>query len=128
MRTILKNLIVDSIRTAACRPHAVAVDIEHADLGQSPLERVLDSERIELYEAALERLKPRDAALVTLRVEEQLGHDEIALELGFASGNAARVAGKRAILRLAHEMSKLSHLKRHAAVKSADDLSAEDAS
>jgi RNA polymerase sigma factor (sigma-70 family) len=128
MRKILKNLIVDYVRTAACRPHAFALDDEHADLAQSPLERVLDSERIELYEAALERLKPRDAALVTLRVEEQLGHDEIALELGLPSGNAARVAGKRAILRLAHEMSKLSRLKSHAAVADADDLSAEDAS
>jgi RNA polymerase sigma factor (sigma-70 family) len=128
MRRILKNLIVDYVRSAVRRPYAVALDERQADLGQSPLERVLDSERLELYEAALERLKPRDAALVTLRVEEQLGHEEIAVELGLASGNAARIAGKRAVLRLAHEMSKLSRLKRHAAVAGADDTSAEDAS
>jgi RNA polymerase sigma factor (sigma-70 family) len=128
MRTILKNLIVDHVRTAACRPQGVALEDQHADLGQSPLERVLDSERLELYEAALERLTPRDAALVTLRVEEHLGHDEIAVELGFRSGNAARVAGRRAILRLAHHMSKLSRLQRQAAVASADDTSAEAAS
>jgi RNA polymerase sigma factor (sigma-70 family) len=128
MRRILKNLIVDYVRSAVRRPYAVALDERQADLGQSPLERVLDSERLELYEAALERLKPRDAALVTLRVEEQLGHEEIAVELGLASGNAARIAGKRAVLRLAHEMSKLSRLKRHAAVAGADDTSAEEAS
>jgi RNA polymerase sigma factor (sigma-70 family) len=128
MRKILKNLIVDYVRSAVRRPYAVTLNDEHADLGQSPLERVLDGERLELYETALERLKPRDAALVTLRIEEQLGHDEIAVELGLPSGNAARIAGKRAVLRLAHEMSKLSHLKRHAAVAGADDMSAEDAS
>jgi RNA polymerase sigma factor (sigma-70 family) len=128
MRKILKNLIVDYVRSAVRRPYAVTLDDQHADLGQSPLERVLDGERLELYEAALERLKPRDAALVTLRVEEQLGHDEIAVELGLPSGNAARIAGKRAVLRLAHEMSKLSRLKRHAAVARAGDMSAEDAS
>jgi RNA polymerase sigma factor (sigma-70 family) len=126
MRKILKNLIVDYVRTAARRPHGVILEDEHADLGQSPLERVLDSERLELYEAALDRLRPRDVALVTLRVEEQLGHEEIALQLGFASGNAARIAGKRALLRLAHEMSKLSRLKRDAVAR-ADDMSAEDA-
>jgi RNA polymerase sigma factor (sigma-70 family) len=128
MRKILKNLVVDYVRTAVRRPYAVTLDDEHADLGQSPLERVLDGERLELYEAALERLKPRDAALVTLRIEEQLGHDEIALELGLPSGNTARIAGKRAVLRLAHEMSKLSRLKRGEGVAKADDLAAKEAS
>ena len=68
---------------------------------------MLDGEQIELYEAAVERLKPRDAALVTLKIDEQLGYDEIAAELGFRSANAARVATRRAVLRLAHEMSRL---------------------
>jgi RNA polymerase sigma factor (sigma-70 family) len=109
MRKILKNLIVDQMRTAVRRPPQVSLDERHADRGQSPLERVLDDEQIELYEAALERLKPRDAALVTLKIEEQLPYEEIATELEFPSANAARVAVKRAVLRLAHEMSRLSH-------------------
>ena len=67
MRTILSNLIVDYVRSAIRRHQQVSLDEHHADRGQSPLERVLDGEQIELYEAALERLKPRDAALVTLR-------------------------------------------------------------
>ena len=86
-----RNLIVDYARAGA-RPQQVALDEHQADRGQSPLERVLDGEQIELYEAALERLKPRDAALVTLKIDEQLGYDEIAAELGLSSANAARVA------------------------------------
>jgi RNA polymerase sigma-70 factor (ECF subfamily) len=111
MRTILRNLIIDHVRARQHQPQQVLLDDRQADRGQSPLERVLDGEQIELYEAALARLRPRDAALVTLRIEEQLGHDEIAVELGFPSSNAARVAAKRAVLRLAHEMSRLSHAK-----------------
>ncbi len=114
MRTILRNLIIDHVRTRRSQPQQVLLDDRQADRGQSPLERVLDSEQMELYEAALARLKPRDAALVTLRIEEQLGHDEVAVELGFPSSNTARVAAKRAVLRLAHEMSRLSHAKRAA--------------
>jgi RNA polymerase sigma factor (sigma-70 family) len=108
MRTILRHLIIDHVRARSRQPQQVLLDDQHADGGQSPLERVLDVEQIELYEAALARLRPRAAALVTLRIEEQLGHDEIAVELGFPSSNAARVAAKRAVLRLAHEMSRLS--------------------
>ena len=107
MRTILRNLIVDYARSAIRRPLQVELDEHQADRGQSPLERVLDEEQIELYEAAVERLKPRDAALVTLKIDEQLGYEEIAVELGFRSANAARVATRRAVLRLVHEMSRL---------------------
>ena len=89
------------------RPQQVSLDEDQADHGQSPLQRVLDDEQIELYEAALECLKPRDAALVTLKIEEQLGYEDIAADLGFPTANAARVATKRAVLRLAHEMSRL---------------------
>jgi RNA polymerase sigma factor (sigma-70 family) len=112
MRTILRHLIVDHVRVAVRRPHQVSLDEHHPDHGQSPLERVLDEEQIELYEAALDHLKPRDVALVTLKIEEQLGYDDIAVELGFPSANSARVAARRAVLRLAHEMSRLSRATR----------------
>jgi RNA polymerase sigma factor (sigma-70 family) len=111
MRTILRNLIIDHVRSRRRHPQQVLLDDRQVDPAQSPLERVLDREQIELYEAALAHLRPRDAALVTLKIEEQLGHTEIAMELGFASANAARVATRRAVLRLAYEMSRLSREK-----------------
>jgi RNA polymerase sigma-70 factor (ECF subfamily) len=108
MRTILRNLIVDHVRARHRQPQQVLLDDRHADRGQNPLERVLGREQIELYEAALAQLRPRDAALVTLRIEEHCGYDKIAAELGLQSGNTARVATSRAVLRLAREMSRLS--------------------
>jgi RNA polymerase sigma factor (sigma-70 family) len=111
MRTILRNVIIDHVRAQRRQPRRVPLDDRQRDPGQSPLERVLGGEQIALYEAALARLRPRDAALVTLRIEEQLGYNQIAVELGFPSANAARVAASRAVLRLAHEMSALSPVK-----------------
>jgi RNA polymerase sigma factor (sigma-70 family) len=107
MRKTLKNLIIDHVRTSVRRPMQVSLDRDHAVEAdsRSPLEHALDAEQIERYEAALARLKPRDADLIRLKVEEQLTHDEIAVELGLPSGNAARIAFKRAVLRLAHEMA-----------------------
>lgn len=112
MRTTLRNLIIDSVRSRVKQPLKVSLDERHADRGQSPLERVLGEEQVAIYEAAVARLKPRDAALVTLKIEEHLSHAEIASELGFASSGAARVAARRAVLRLAHEMTRLSGAKR----------------
>jgi RNA polymerase sigma factor (sigma-70 family) len=111
MRTILRNVIIDHVRARRRQPPLVPLDDRQPDPGQSPLERVLDGEQIALYEAALARLRPRDAALVTLRIEGQLGYQQIAVELGLPTGNAARVAASRAVLRLAQEMSRLSPAK-----------------
>ena len=111
MRTILRNLIIDYLRERNRRPHLVALDDQYPDANRSPLERVLSDEQIALYDTALARLKPRDAALVALKIDEQLSYDEIATELGLPSANAARVAARRAVLRLAHEMSRLSRAK-----------------
>ena len=119
MRTTLRNLIIDYLRQRIRQPQRVALDDQHPDKTRSPLERVLSEEQIALYDTALTRLKPRDAALVTLKIDEQLSYDEIAAELGLASGNAARVAARRAVLRLAHEMAKVSQAKDESAMRDA---------
>ena len=108
MRTTLRHLIIDHVRERIRQPQRVALDDQHPDTTKSPLERVIRDEQIALYDTALTRLKPRDAALVMLKIDEQLSYEEIATELGFRSANAARVAARRAVLRLAYEMSKLS--------------------
>jgi RNA polymerase sigma factor (sigma-70 family) len=109
MRRILKNLIIDHWRSSARKPLPVPLDDQQAATTRTPLECVLEREQIELYERALERVKSRDAELVRLRIDEQLGYEEIAVHLGLPSENAARVAVRRAVLRIAHEMSILSN-------------------
>jgi RNA polymerase sigma factor (sigma-70 family) len=108
MRRILKNLIIDHWRVSGRRPLQVPLDDQPQLAGAgTPLESLLEDEQFELYEMALERLKSRDGELIRLKIDEQLSYAEIALQLGLPSENAARVAVKRAVLRVAHEMSAL---------------------
>ena len=110
-RQVLRNLIVDKVRAADRAPRTATLDDRHVDDTLSPLEQALDREKLERYEAALQRLKPRDAELIILRVEQQADYAEIVVFLGLPSTNAARVAVRRALLRLAHEMSIASRVR-----------------
>ena len=110
LRQVLKNLIVDKIRAADRAPTSTLLDDQHADDTQSPLERALDREKVELYEEALQRLKPRDAEMIILRVEQQASYDEIAVYMGLPTANAARIAVRRALFRLAYVMSRVSRV------------------
>jgi RNA polymerase sigma-70 factor (ECF subfamily) len=107
LRRVLKNLIVDKVRAADRRPSPVSLDDQHADDQASPLDKALDREKVELYEEALQQLKPRDAEVILLRMEQQAGYDEIAVHMGLPTANAARVAVRRSLFRLANEMSRL---------------------
>jgi RNA polymerase sigma factor (sigma-70 family) len=111
LRQVLRNLIVDKIRAADRAPRPTPLDDQHVDDTLSPLERALDREKVELYEAALQCLKPRDAELIILRVEQQADYDEIAVFLSLPTANAARIAVRRALFRLAHEMSRASRVR-----------------
>jgi RNA polymerase sigma factor (sigma-70 family) len=108
MRTILRNLIIDYVRRRTRQPLKVSLDDQQPDCGRSPFDHVVGTEQIALYQAALARLKPRDAAFVRLKIEEERSHEEIASMLGLPSDNAARVATRRAVLRLAREISRVN--------------------
>jgi RNA polymerase sigma factor (sigma-70 family) len=110
LRQVLKNLIVDKIRAADRAPTSTLLDDQHVDDTQSPLERALDREKVELYEEALQRLKPRDAELIILRVEQQASYDDVAVYMGLTTANAARTAVRRALFRLAYVMSRVSRV------------------
>jgi RNA polymerase sigma factor (sigma-70 family) len=110
LRQVLKNLIVDKVRAADRAPRSTLLDERVVDDTQSPLERALDREKVELYEEALQRLKPRDAEMIILRVEQQAPYDEIAVYMGLPTANAARTAVRRALFRLAHAMSRVTRV------------------
>lgn len=105
LRQALLNRIVDEIRKFNRRPMAVALNEDQVDGGASPLEAAIGSQNVERYEAALRRLRPRDREAIVLRLEQQAEYAELAVQLGMPSPNAARVAVKRALYRLAHEMA-----------------------
>jgi RNA polymerase sigma factor (sigma-70 family) len=105
LRQSLLNRIVDEVRKTSRRPLSVALAEEHVDSGASPLEAAIGGQNVERYEMALARLKPRDREAILLRLEQQLSYEDLAVQLGMPSSNAARVAVKRALYRLAQEMT-----------------------
>jgi RNA polymerase sigma factor (sigma-70 family) len=106
LRAAARNRVRDEVKRAA-RLDREALQAAHRDSEAfaSPLRRVLGSEAVEQYEAALERLASRERAAVILRVEMDMKFAEIAELLEWSSVDAARMAVSRSIRRLAREMA-----------------------
>lgn len=105
LRQALLNRIRDEVRRARRRPIAVEFIDDRPDDTASPLERVITRVDLERYEAALLRLRPDDRVAILFRIEHNYTYEELALALGKPTPNAARVAVRRALMRLAEEMS-----------------------
>lgn len=75
-----------------------------ADPAPSPLEETVGRDAMDRFETALARLSPDDREMVVARVEFRCSFQEIADEYGKASADAARMAVKRAVVKLATEM------------------------
>jgi len=106
LRQAVLNRIRDELRKAARRPAADALDEEHVDPGPSPLEEAIGREATEHYEAALAALRPEDREAIIGRIELGYTYDELADALGKPSGDAARKAAERALVRLVEEMTR----------------------
>jgi RNA polymerase sigma-70 factor (ECF subfamily) len=103
----LRNRLLDAIRHAQRRPAREALDTSRPDHGPSPLEAVIGQQTLRHYETALQRLKVDDQALLVLRIELGYTDAEVAAELGKPSTAAAHMAVKRALVRLAKEMTRV---------------------
>lgn len=101
----LRNRIFDERRKAGRRPVADELDVTHPATSPSPLEETIGRENLERYEAALERLGPLDRGAVTMRLEWGFSYAEIARDLSLPSSGAATMRVKRAVVRLAEDMS-----------------------
>jgi len=110
LRQAVLNRIRDAIRRAHRRPEAVDLGQlgegpqDEGARGASPLELAIGRESIERYEAALASLRDQDREAIIGRIELGLTYDELALALEKPTGQAARVAVHRALLRLAEAM------------------------
>jgi RNA polymerase sigma factor (sigma-70 family) len=105
LRQAVLHRITDEVRRAQRHPPAAEL-VDHADdSALSPLDRMLGQHEVARYEVALARLRPDDRETILCRLEQQLSYEEMAIALGKPSANAARVAVRRALLRLAEEMS-----------------------
>jgi RNA polymerase sigma-70 factor (ECF subfamily) len=108
LRQAVMNRIRDQIRRTGTRPVSVPLE-EHAQADDtSPLERAIELEALERYEAALSRLTDGEREAIIGRVEMGNTYGELARNLGKPSPDAARMTVARALVRLAEEMNRES--------------------
>jgi RNA polymerase sigma factor (sigma-70 family) len=105
LRLALLNRVRDEVRRTRRRGPAVELPAEWPDGSASPLEQVLGRAEINRYECALQRLREDYREAILWRIECGCSYEELAIALGKPSANAARVAVRRALMRLAKEMS-----------------------
>jgi len=104
LRRSLVNRIRDRFRHAA--RHAAPLELDHttAAPGASPLELAIDDEDRRRYEAALIRLRTPDREAIVGRIELGYSYEQLALILKKPTPGAARLAVRRALLRLSDEI------------------------
>ncbi len=100
----IRNRIRDEIRRAGQVETSEGPTPSLPDPGTSPLDRVIAFENTARYREALRRLDPGDHELIVARVEMGFSYEQLALATGRPSSDAARVAVRRALLRLAEEL------------------------
>ena len=106
LRQAILNRIREELRRKGRRPDGTGLtDLETESQG-SPLEHAIGAEAVERYEQALARLRPEDQEVITGRVELGYTYDELAEALGKPTGEAARKAAERALIRLVKEMER----------------------
>ena len=107
LRTTVMHQIIDQIRSAGRRPPGVELDDAMPGGLPSPYDTAISQEHRELYERALEALAEGERELVIGRVEWGLDYEELAAAVGRPTAEAARVASRRAIVKLAEIMQRL---------------------
>jgi len=104
LRSTILNRIRDEYRKAANTPEFDTLDDEAEDSSLPPLEQTIGRDQTKQYEQALAKLKEDDQAAIFLRIELELSYEDLADALDRPSPDAARMAVKRALMRLARAM------------------------
>ncbi len=105
LRRSIQHRITDEVRRAG-KVEVPAVDgVEGPSPEADPLSRALGAEKEARYREALGRLSDNEQRLIVGRLELAYSYAQLALATGKSSPDAARVAVRRAMLRLAEEMA-----------------------
>jgi RNA polymerase sigma factor (sigma-70 family) len=106
LRQAILNGIREELRRKGRQPDATGLDGLEADSHLSPLEQAIGGEALDRYERALARLTEAERETIIGRIEMGYTYDELAEALGKPSGEAARKAAQRALVRLVEEMER----------------------
>jgi RNA polymerase sigma factor (sigma-70 family) len=101
VQAAIRNRIRDEIRRA--RSHGVASNVEALDRLASAVgvfDVTVESEQMRRYRAALGLLCPADQELIVGRMELGYSYEQLAAATGRPTGQAARMAIRRALVRL----------------------------
>lgn len=106
LRQAIRNRVTDELRRSRRRPPHIPVDGDDipAAGGASPLSLLLSAEQEQRLRQALDSLRPEEQELVVARLDLGYSYSQIAVATGRPSVDAARMAVRRALLRLAEEM------------------------
>lgn len=104
LRRALINRIHDQFRHASRHATPEELDENSPDTSASPLESAIDEEDRRRYDAAVQRLRPSDRAAIIGRVDLGYSYEQLALVLEKPTAEAARLAVRRALLRLKEEV------------------------
>jgi RNA polymerase sigma-70 factor (ECF subfamily) len=107
LRMAVMSQVLDEIRRAGRRPAGVELDHDLPSNLPSPYDIAVKGEDREIYEQALDTLSDDDRDLVIGRLEWGLSYSELAEALKRPSVDAARVAARRAVVKLAEVMHRL---------------------
>ena len=104
LRLAVSNRIRDEIRRVGRRPVPVDLLDNVSDGSASPMDEAIGKQAREAYKAALAQLKEDDRELVIARLEHGFSYAELAAMFDKPTAAAARVAARRAVLKLASHM------------------------
>jgi RNA polymerase sigma-70 factor (ECF subfamily) len=105
LRQAVRNRLRDELRRAARSPARDTLPSDAMAEDAGGLAEVIGREALAAYEQALASLAAEEREAVVARLELGLGYAEIADALGKPSPDAARMAVKRAVARLAEAMA-----------------------
>ena len=108
LRRALLNRIRDQFRLFSRRPDVGSLSDELAEQvagdDESPLDAAISRADQQRYRAALVRLRPIDRRAIVASIELGYSYEQLALVLNKPSAPAARLAVRRALIRLGREM------------------------
>ena len=104
LRRSLLNRVRDRFRHAARHPSPEKLNEALVHSGASPLELAIDGEDRRRYREALAVLRAADRNAIVGRIELGYTYEQLALMLAKPTAESARLAVRRALVRLGHEM------------------------
>jgi RNA polymerase sigma-70 factor (ECF subfamily) len=105
LRQAVRNRVRDLVRRHERRGVDEVLESDPPGPSRSPLDEVLESDAAERFRCACAALPDGERDLVVARLELGYSYEQIALITGRNSPDAARMALKRALVRLAERMA-----------------------